>query len=52
MTSRARGRAAGKDYAVETILDKRERNGQVEYLLKWRDHPESMNTWLIKLKNN
>lgn len=34
-----------KEYQVETILAKRERGGSVEYFLKWKDCPESENSW-------
>lgn len=32
-------------YDVETILDKRERDGLVEYYVKWKNYPSSSNTW-------
>lgn len=32
-------------YIVEKILDKRNKNGRVEYFLKWKNYPESQNTW-------
>lgn len=33
-------------YAVEKIVDSRESsNGQPEYLIKWKDFPESHNSW-------
>ncbi|CAF0809298.1 unnamed protein product [Didymodactylos carnosus] len=35
----------GEQYEIERIVDKRFRNGRLEYLIKWRDYPESQNTW-------
>lgn len=32
-------------YEVEEILDRRIRNGAVEYLLKWEGYPASENSW-------
>ncbi|XP_028755652.1 chromo domain protein LHP1 [Neltuma alba] len=32
-------------YEVETIRRKRIRKGQLQYLVKWRDWPETANTW-------
>lgn len=45
MTSRARGKVNAKEYAVEDVLNKRQRNGQIEYLLKWKGCSESENSW-------
>ena len=32
-------------YDVETILDRRQRNGKTEYLVKWSGYPASFNSW-------
>uniref|UniRef100_A0ACD5U5P5 Uncharacterized protein n=1 Tax=Avena sativa TaxID=4498 RepID=A0ACD5U5P5_AVESA len=32
-------------YEIETIRRRRLRKGQIQYLVKWRDWPESANTW-------
>lgn len=34
-----------EEYTVEKILDKRVRQGRIEYLLKWKGYPDSENTW-------
>ena len=41
------GGCTSKDekFAVESILDERKRNGQVEYLVKWVGYPHSDSTW-------
>ncbi len=37
----------GEDaWAVERIVDKRKRNGRVEYLVKWENYPDVDNMWL------
>lgn len=33
-------------YIVEKIVKSRRRQGQTEHLVKWRDYPESMNSWV------
>ena len=34
-----------EEYVVEKVVDKRIRNGRKEYLLKWKNYPDSENTW-------
>jgi len=33
------------EYEVERILDKRRRDGNTEYLIKWKNYDETDNTW-------
>ncbi len=33
------------EYVIERIIRGRYRNGRLEYLIKWRDFPNSRNTW-------
>jgi len=34
-----------EEYEVERVLDKRTRNGKVEYYLKWLNYNEPANSW-------
>ena len=34
-----------QEYVIERIIRGRYRNGRLEYLIKWRDFPNSRNTW-------
>jgi len=34
-------------YNVEKIVDKRIRDSNVEYLLKWEGYPDTVNSWEI-----
>lgn len=38
--------APTKSYLVENIIDVRIRQGSKEYFLKWKNYPESSNSWI------
>ena len=35
-----------EEFIVERIVDKRTRSGISEYYLKWKNYPETENTWV------
>lgn len=34
-----------EEYEVEKVVDKKSIGGKVHYLLKWKNYPDSENTW-------
>lgn len=36
-----------EEYEVEKVVDKRVVNGHVQYLLKWKNYPDTDNTWEV-----
>lgn len=34
-----------KDFEVECVLDRQHKNGQIEYLIKWKNYDDSHNCW-------
>lgn len=43
--SKTKTEGTEKNYCVERILDKRVRNGKIEYLLKWYNFSDEHNSW-------
>lgn len=37
-------------YNIESVLKKRKRRGQTEYLVKWANYPETCNSWVTDIK--
>jgi hypothetical protein len=37
-------------FIVERVLKKRERKGQIQYLVKWRGYDNKHNTWYIEMR--
>lgn len=42
---RVRLRVRGEDWIPQKILDSRENQSYLEYLVRWKDQPETRNTW-------
>ncbi|RWS22922.1 hypothetical protein B4U80_03199, partial [Leptotrombidium deliense] len=36
-------------YIIEKVISKKKINGKYKYLVKWKDYPESMNSWIDEL---
>ena len=39
-------------YQVEKINKTRKRGGEVEYFVRWKSYPESMNSWTDDIRNH